>query len=61
MRKSHARELPAQEPDCTTCILRDGCERYAENSFCTKWLSRNPEIRTPDPNDLWKRGEEVEF
>ena len=61
MRKSHARELPPQAPDCTTCIHRKGCERYAENSFCGRWQSKEPEKREPDPNDLWKRGEEVEF
>lgn len=48
-------------PDCTTCIHARGCERYAENSFCTRWQGRAPEKREPDPNELWKQGEEVEF
>ena len=59
--KGHARPLAPQMPDCTTCILRKDCEQAEENSFCTKYKSRDGEIRLPDPNDLWMRGEEVEF
>ena len=51
----------AAGPDCTTCILRAECARAAENSYCTQYRSRAAEERLPDPNELWKRGEEVEF
>lgn len=50
-----------QGPDCSTCVHRDGCARYAENSFCTRWADRLPEKEGPDPNDLWRRGEQVDF
>ena len=62
MRRRHkATKVAPQNPDCTTCIHREGCPNYAENKFCGKYASKNPEIRLPDPNDLWRRGEEVEF
>lgn len=48
------------KPDCCVCIHRNGCERYAENSFCGKFQSREPE-RYENPNDLWARGEPVDF
>ena len=54
-------EEKEQGPDCCTCINRNGCERYAENSYCTQWRSRNPEIKGPDPNKLWEQGEPAEF
>lgn len=50
-----------QAPDCSTCIKRKECERYRENSFCTQWAAKEPEPAGPDPNELWKRGEEVAF
>lgn len=57
---------PEQLPDCCTCAYRRECERYAENSYCTRWCSRKPEEnpeRKPeeDPNRKWRTGEEVEF
>lgn len=55
------REEEKQSPDCCTCWKRSSCERYAEGSFCTQWQSREPQPQGEDPNDLWKRGEEVEF
>ena len=55
------RAQEAQKPDCCTCIHRRECERYRENSYCTKWQSREPNPEGPDPNELWKRGEEVGF
>lgn len=30
-------------------------------TFCAAWQSKAPEGREPDPNDLWNRGEDVEF
>lgn len=48
-------------PDCSTCVRRKGCERAAQDSFCTKWQGREPEKREPDPNALWEQGGEVEF
>ena len=43
--------------DCTTCIHRDECARFAENTFCTKWQGREPADRGPDPNGRWRAGE----
>ena len=48
-------------PDCTTCDERQTCPRYAENSFCGKWHREPPEKQGEDPNDLWRRGEPVDF
>ena len=53
-----------KEPDydCGTCIHRkEGCERAAENSFCTRWQGQKPEEKGPDPNEQWLRGEDVAF
>ena len=47
----------AAGPDCSTCIHRKTCERYAENSFCGRWQSRQPEPEGTDPNEAWKRGD----
>ena len=54
-------EEKEQGPDCCTCIHRSGCEMYAENSYCTRWQSREPDPKGTDPNKLWEQGEEVEF
>jgi hypothetical protein len=51
----------APQPACETCIHRKVCEHRAENSFCTRWQSKEPQPVPPDPNELWKQGEEVEF
>ena len=60
--KIRDRHHGAQMPDCTTCIHRkEGCERAEENSFCTRYASRNPEIRNPDPNEQWLRGEDADL
>ena len=65
MRPKHSvenrEEIKSQAPDCCVCIRRKGCARYAENSFCGQFQSREPEKREPDPNRLWETGEEVEF
>ena len=50
-----------QGPDCSICINRNGCERYEEGSFCGQFRRTKPEPAGPDPNALWKAGEEVEF
>ena len=65
MRKRRATDnLTEQEeklkPDCCVCIHRRGCERQAENSFCTRFQSREPE-RYEDPNQAWMRGDDVDF
>ena len=65
MRKRRAVENRTEKdekarPDCSVCIHRDGCALYAENSFCTRFQSSEPE-RYENPNDLWERGEEVDF
>lgn len=52
---------PEHEPDCCTCAERRTCERYQENSFCTRWHSNDPEKQGIDPNEAWMRGGEVAF
>ena len=47
--------------DCTTCLERKTCDRAQENSYCGRWHSREADPQGPDPNELWKKGEEVEF
>ena len=54
-------EEKRQDPDCCTCLERKTCERYAENNFCTRWRNQEPDPQGEDPNELWKRGEEVDF
>lgn len=49
------------DPDCRTCIHRDGCEKAMDGAFCMKWQSKEPEKREPDPNKEWERGEEAVF
>ena len=48
-------------PDCANCFLRDSCPNAVPGQFCTKWISREAPKREPDPNDLWRRGEEAMF
>ncbi len=55
------REEEEQGPDCSVCAERETCPRYRENSFCTQFHRNKPEPEGTDPNELWKRGEEVEF
>jgi len=47
--------------DCMKCIHRKTCGRAAEGSFCTRYQSREPEPEGINPNELWERGEQVEF
>jgi hypothetical protein len=47
----------AADPDCGTCVHRNGCERFEEGSFCGKWASREPEDRGEGPAQKWARGE----
>ena len=49
------------EPDCYTCIRWDECENAVAGRFCPQWQSKQPEPKGEDPNELWERGEEVEF
>lgn len=48
-------------PDCETCWKKDSCPDAWEGHFCVEWQSHQPEERKPDPNDLWRTGEEVFF
>lgn len=48
-------------PDCAYCFLRDRCADAQPGKFCALWQSREPEKREPNPNDLWRRGEEAVF
>ena len=59
--KRNIQEEKEQGPDCSICIHRTGCEQYEEDSLCGRFQRRKPEPAGPDPNDLWERGEEVEF
>lgn len=47
------------DPDCGTCALRKGCAAAMEGTFCTRWTSKEPEKREPDPNRAWETGEEA--
>lgn len=47
--------------DCVTCIHRADCERAAEGSFCTQWQSHEVVKTGVDPNEAWKRGDDVDF
>lgn len=48
-------------PDCALCWLRDSCPDAQPGAFCTMWTSREPAPKEPDPNDQWRRGEDVFF
>lgn len=52
---------PIECVGCETCWKRKECARYAEGSFCGEWASKAPEVKGEDPNELWQRGEEVDF
>ena len=49
--------------DCSVCIHRDECDSASEGKFCGKFRSKafDPAERGIDPNELWEKGEEVEF
>ena len=47
-------------PDCAHCFLRTTCPDAKPGEFCTMWVSRAPKKREPDPNDQWRRGEDME-
>lgn len=47
--------------DCGTCIRRKTCERAEDGTFCGQWQSREPQPKGEDPNELWEKGEDVEF
>lgn len=48
-------------PDCANCFLRDKCADAEPGCFCTYWVSREPPVREPDPNEQWRKGEDVVF
>ncbi len=58
-KRATARPAVSQGPDidCTTCIQREECERYAEGTYCTSWHGREPADRGPDPNEKWRQGD----
>ena len=46
-------------PGCETCALRKTCEQAEEGTFCTRWRSRAPEVKTErDPNEAWVMGDD---
>ena len=49
------------DPDCGTCVLRKGCAAAMEGTFCTRWRSKEPEKREPDPSRAWETGEEADL
>ena len=60
--KASKPEKDAPDLDCGVCIYRKECDRAEEISFCSRFRSK--EFEPPegvDPNDLWRRGEPVEF
>ena len=48
-------------PDCDHCFLRESCPDVEPGTYCVMWRSREPKTREPDPNDLWRQGEDVVF
>ena len=47
-------------PDCGTCVWKTECTDAEAGKFCPKWHSRLPEEKNePDPNEEWRRGEDV--
>ena len=46
-------------PDCEHCFLRDNCSDAEPGSFCVMWRSQKPKPREPDPNEAWRKGEDV--
>ena len=47
--------------DCCVCIHRKECENAQEGKFCGRFQSKAFEPKGVNPNDLWEKGEEVEF
>ena len=47
--------------DCCVCTYRPTCDRAAAGSFCTRFRSKAVDPKGTDPNELWAKGEEVEF
>ena len=48
-------------PDCEHCWLRRSCPDAEPGQFCTMWTSRESPKREPDPNEQWRKGEDVVF
>ena len=48
-------------PDCGRCIYREDCSRAEDGNFCPQFASNEPRPEGPDPNELWVKGEDVEF
>lgn len=44
--------------DCTKCRHRDGCPRFQEGSWCTRYATREPRERGTGPAEKWARGDE---
>ncbi len=63
MRRKHRTENYSEQkdPDCSTCADRKDCARAQEGSFCTRWRREKAQMEGPDPNELWKQGEDVSF
>lgn len=51
----------AKTPDCETCWKKDDCVLAVFGKFCPQWQSAEPEPKKPDPNDMWRRGEETDI
>lgn len=57
---SNQRNVP--DLDCTVCIHRkEGCANAQEGKFCGRFHSQAFDPQGRDPNELWEKGEEVEF
>ena len=54
-------DVKAYAPDCDRCWLKDVCDDAQPGSFCTMWVSRDPAAKGPDPNEQWRKGEDVYF
>ena len=46
-------------PDCMNCWKHETCQRAEAGRFCPAWQDHEPKPKGPDPNDLWRRGEDA--
>ena len=50
----------ANGPDCESCIHVKACVFAAFGKFCPMWQSREPQPEGEDPNEAWRRGDDIE-
>ena len=56
-------QTPELGPCCATCIHYEGCVHASttvtdpEHEFCSRWATKEPAPKGPDPNELWRTGD----